>query len=52
MCIRPLISHTEQRSLVLVADDEPAIQDLVKTVIERLDLVAICVGDGAALEQA
>ena len=48
MCIRPLISATEQRSRVLVADDEQAIQDLLTTVVERFGLVAICVSDGAA----
>jgi CheY-like chemotaxis protein len=44
----PVISTTERRSLVLVADDEPSIQDLLTRVIQRLGLVAICVGDGAA----
>jgi CheY-like chemotaxis protein len=36
------------RPLVLVADDETAIQDLVARVITNLGLVALLVGDGAA----
>jgi CheY-like chemotaxis protein len=48
MCIRPLISAIERQSLVLVADDDQAIQGLLTRVIGRLGLVAICVGDGAA----
>lgn len=36
------------RQLVLVADDEPAIQGLVARAITRLGLVALPVGDGAA----
>jgi CheY-like chemotaxis protein len=48
MSTSPLISATERRSLVLVADDEQAIQDLLANVIQRLGLAVICVGDGAA----
>jgi CheY-like chemotaxis protein len=48
MSTRPLISTTERRSLVLVADDDQAIRNLLTSVIERLWLGAICVGDGAA----
>jgi CheY-like chemotaxis protein len=36
------------RPLVLVADDETAIQELVARVITNLGLVALLVGDGAA----
>lgn len=44
----PLIPTTERRSLVLVADDEPSIQDLLTRIIQQLGLVALCVDDGAA----
>jgi two-component system cell cycle sensor histidine kinase/response regulator CckA len=43
-----LTPTTEARRLVLVADDEQAILDLLTTVIGRLDLGVACVGDGAA----
>jgi CheY-like chemotaxis protein len=36
------------RRLVLVADDEPAIQGLVGRIIQQIGLVAVPVGDGAA----
>jgi two-component system, cell cycle sensor histidine kinase and response regulator CckA len=36
------------RPLVLVADDEIAIQELIARVITRLGMVAVLVGDGAA----
>ena len=36
------------RKLVLVADDEPAIQTLIERVLIELDLVPVLVGDGAA----
>ena len=42
-----LLPTTNRRSIVLVADDEQVIQDLLTSVIQRLDLVVICVGDGA-----
>lgn len=46
-----LIAVSKQQSLVLVADDEPALQQLLSIVIDRLGLAAVCVGDGlAALE--
>ena len=40
------------RRLVLVADDEAAIQGIVVRVITRLGLVALPVGDGAAAIRA
>ena len=43
-----LIPTTEPRSLILVADDEQAIQDLLTSLIQRLGFVVICAGDGAA----
>ncbi|MBK9712462.1 MAG: response regulator [Kouleothrix sp.] len=36
------------RRLALVADDEPAIRDLLERVLRPLGLGALCVGDGAA----
>lgn len=48
MSIRPLILLADRRSLVLVADDDQAIRNLLTNVIERLGFAAICVGDGAA----
>lgn len=36
------------RRLVLVADDEPAIQGLVSRIIHKLNLDVLLVGDGAA----
>src|SRR5215216_4485928 len=50
---RPIMSTTAQtpimaRRLVLVADDEPAIQSLVARVMRQLGLVALPVGNGAA----
>lgn len=46
-----LIAAPEQPSLVLVADDEPAIQSLLSIVVQQLGMAAVCVGDGlAALE--
>lgn len=42
-----LMPTTEPRTLVLVADDEQALQDLLTSAIQRLGLVVICVGDGA-----
>jgi CheY-like chemotaxis protein len=44
--IRPI--HGTARRLVLVADDEPAIQAIVARVLVELDLVPLLVGDGAA----
>lgn len=39
---------TATKRLVLVADDEPAMQKLLTRVIQQLGLAALCVGDGAA----
>src|SRR4051812_45985460 len=36
------------KRLVLVADDEPVMQELLTDVIQQLGLAVLCVGDGAA----
>ena len=44
--MRTLQTSLLERRLVLVADDEAAIQDLIVQVVRRLGLVAFPVGDG------
>jgi CheY-like chemotaxis protein len=41
-------THGIARTLVLVADDEPAIRAIVSRMLVELDLVPVLVGDGAA----
>jgi two-component system, cell cycle sensor histidine kinase and response regulator CckA len=44
----PVIPTTKRQSLVLIADDDQAIRNLLTSMIVRLGFVAICVGNGAA----
>jgi CheY-like chemotaxis protein len=43
-----LLPSAPMRRLVLVADDDPAIQGLVARIIQRIGLIAVPVGDGVA----
>lgn len=43
-----LAAQSVTKPLVLIADDEPAMRELLTYVSQQLGLAALCVGDGAA----